>query len=137
MRAAALEAVKNLKQRFHHKGTVVVIQGPRFSTRAESAWFTRMGWDVVNMTQYPEVAIARELEVCYLNLSYVTDYDVAAKELIAVDPSAVPVSHSLVIKEFNLNESRIEQVLKTLVQAMPETNACSCHKALEGAKVTR
>src|SRR5207245_2243674 len=56
-------------------GTVVVVQGPRFSTRAESRWYSRMGWDIVGMTQYPEVILARELEMCYLNLCLVTDYD--------------------------------------------------------------
>ncbi len=54
----------------------MVIQGPRFSTRAESRWFSAAGWDVVNMTQYPEAWLARELELCYANVSLVTDYDV-------------------------------------------------------------
>ena len=57
-------------------GTVVVVQGPRFSTRAESRWFSDSGFDVVNMTQYPECWLARELELCYANVSLVTDYDV-------------------------------------------------------------
>ena len=56
-------------------GTVVVIQGPRFSTRAESAWFSGLGWHVVNMTAYPECHLARELELCYANVSMVTDHD--------------------------------------------------------------
>ena len=60
----------------HDGGTVVVIEGPRFSTRAESAWFRAMGWDLVNMTAYPEGWLARELGLCYANLSLVTDYDV-------------------------------------------------------------
>ena len=57
-------------------GTVVVIQGPRFSTRAESRWFSEAGFDLVNMTQYPEAWLARELELCYAGLGLVTDYDV-------------------------------------------------------------
>ena len=57
-------------------GTVVVIQGPRFSTRAESRWFSESGFDLVNMTQYPEAWLARELELCYAGLGLVTDYDV-------------------------------------------------------------
>ena len=133
----AIEAVKVLPYRFHPAGTVVVIQGPRFSTRSESQWFTAMGWDVVNMTQYPEVALAREMELCYMNLSYVTDYDVAAKEIVAAE-GAEPVSHSMVIREFSLNELRIEEVLKTLVQAMPVNDRiCLCRNALEGARVAR
>ena len=53
-----------------------MIQGPRFSTVAESRWFASMGWDVVNMTQYPECHLARELELCYAGIAMVTDYDV-------------------------------------------------------------
>ena len=59
----------------HEGGTVVVVNGPRFSTRAESQWFRQMGWDVVNMTQYPEVALCRELGMAYAGLALVTDYD--------------------------------------------------------------
>ena len=65
-------------------GTVVVIEGPRFSTRAESAWFAAAGWDVINMTAYPEGWLARELGLCYANVSLVTDYDVGVQD----DPSA-------------------------------------------------
>ncbi|MFN2450689.1 MAG: S-methyl-5'-thioadenosine phosphorylase, partial [Candidatus Baltobacteraceae bacterium] len=72
----------------HPAGTAVVINGPRFSTRAESRWFTSMGWEVINMTQYPEVALARELGLCYANISLVTDYDAG----IADDPEAGSVS---------------------------------------------
>ena len=56
----------------HPAGTVVVIQGPRFSTKAESHWFTSMGWEVINMTQYPECYLARELEMSYVNISVIT-----------------------------------------------------------------
>lgn len=136
MRAAATAALARMQESFHPEGTVVVIQGPRFSTRAESRWFTQMNWDIVNMTQYPEVAIARELELCYMNLSYVTDYDVAAKEIASADPCA-PVSHALVLKEFSLNESRIERVVNALVAAMPDSGACPCRSALDGARVGR
>ncbi|MGG7377301.1 hypothetical protein ACQ7B2_00330, partial [Escherichia coli] len=70
-------------------GTVVVIHGPRFSTRAESRWFSSMGWEVINMTAYPEGWLARELELCYANVSLITDYDVG----IEGDTSVEPVSH--------------------------------------------
>lgn len=63
------------KIKCHKKGTVVVIEGPRFSTTAESRWFQSEGWDVINMTQYPENILARELEMCYVNISLITDYD--------------------------------------------------------------
>jgi 5'-methylthioadenosine phosphorylase len=59
----------------HDGGTVVVVQGPRFATRAESRWYGKQGWHVINMTQYPEVVIARELGMCYVNVALITDYD--------------------------------------------------------------
>ena len=63
----------------HPTGTVVVIQGPRFSTRSESRWFASQGWEVINMTQYPECYLARELEICYCNISLITDHDAGAE----------------------------------------------------------
>ena len=77
-------------------GTMVVIQGPRFSTRAESAWFASMGWGVINMTAYPEGWLARELGLCYANVSLITDYDVGPRGRPGVDP----VSHEAVVKVF-------------------------------------
>ena len=59
----------------HDGGTVVVINGPRFSTRAESQWFSHMGWSVVNMTQYPEAVLAAEMAIPYVGIALVTDYD--------------------------------------------------------------
>lgn len=136
MRAAAIEATKPLPYRFHPTGTVVVIQGPRFSTRAESKWFSHMGWHLVNMTQYPEVVIARELELCYLNVSYVTDYDVAAKE-VAIAEMAESVSHTMVIREFALNQPRIAEVVQVVVKSVPIGHDCRCRTALVDARVAR
>ena len=65
----------------HDGGTVVVIQGPRFSTRAESVWYRDLGWNVVNMTQYPEAALARELGICYVSIALITDYDIGVDGL--------------------------------------------------------
>ncbi len=73
-------------------GTVVVIQGPRFSTRAESRWFAASGFDVVNMTQYPECWLARELELCYANIALVTDYDVGLEGMPHVEPVSADVA---------------------------------------------
>ncbi len=73
LRNLAIKSCKKHKIKVHSRGTAVVIQGPRFSTNAESKWFTQMGWDVINMTQYPEAVLAREAEICYFNISLVTD----------------------------------------------------------------
>ena len=80
-------------------GTVVVIQGPRFSTRAESRWFSAAGWDVVNMTQYPEAWLARELELCYANVSLVTDYDVGLEGMPDVPPVSADAAFAVFRRE--------------------------------------
>lgn len=133
MRPAALAALEGRPETFHPGGTVVVIQGPRFSTKAESRWYSQMGWDVINMTQYPEASLARELELCYLNLSYVTDYDVAAKEVVAEGDD--PVSHAMVIREFGNQEGTIGEIIHALIPALSDLDGCDCGSALADARV--
>jgi 5'-methylthioadenosine phosphorylase len=114
----------------HHSGTVVVIQGPRFSSKAESRWFTSMGWEVINMTQYPEIHLARELEMCVVNISLITDYD---SGLVG---DVEPVSHSEVMKVFTDNLSKLQALLVKLLDTIPETrDKCGCARALEGARI--
>jgi 5'-methylthioadenosine phosphorylase len=88
-------------------GTVVVINGPRFSTRAESRWFASMSWDLVNMTQYPEAALAREAGVPYAGLALVTDYDAGLEH----DPTIEPVTQEQVFARFEQNLERLRAVL--------------------------
>src|SRR3954447_10731923 len=113
----------------HERGTVVVIQGPRFSTRAESRWFAGQGWEVINMTQYPECALARELEICYTNVSLITDYDVGVEE----DGTVGAVSAEAVVRVFNENNARLRELLHTLIPQIPVTRSCVCGHALQGA----
>ena len=96
-------------------GTVVVIAGPRFSTRAESRWFAREGWDVVNMTQYPECWLARELGLCYASLSLVTDYDVGLEGM----PEVAPVSADAAFRVFADNLDRLRALLIRAVPRIP------------------
>lgn len=131
MRAVAMGAAEKLGIRFHKRGTVVVIQGPRFSTRAESRFFRNQGWDVVNMTQYPEVILARELELCYLNISLVTDYDVGLEG----DKSAQPVSHEEVVRVFERNQEVLRSLISEIVRTLPERRGCDCGSALKHARV--
>lgn len=131
MRKIGIEAAEKLGINFHSRGTVVVIQGPRFSTRAESKFFRSQGWDVINMTQYPEVTLARELELCYLNVSVVTDYDVGLEG----DPSIKPVSHEQVIRVFNENMSRLRELIESIVRMLPDERGCECGRALENARL--
>jgi 5'-methylthioadenosine phosphorylase len=103
-------------------GTMVVISGPRFSTRAESAWFASMGWQVVNMTGYPEAWLARELGLCYANVSLITDYDVGTP-----GADAAPVSHDAVLAVFAANLARVRDLLFAVlpqVGAAPADDPC-------------
>jgi 5'-methylthioadenosine phosphorylase len=132
MREIAIEAAEVLGLRFHKTGTVVVIQGPRFSTRAESRFFTRQDWDVINMTQYPEVVLAREQELCYLNISLVTDYDAGLEG----DPKVKPVSHEEVIRVFNRNIGNLRKLIAQMVKRLPKERTCDCGSALEHARLS-
>lgn len=128
-----LAATVAAEQRLRHQpaGTIVVVQGPRFSTRAESRWFSRMGWDVVGMTQYPEVILARELEMCYVNLSLVTDYDAGQGS----DPDVAAVQAHDVMRVLAENVSTVRALLTALIPRIPEKPSCTCQTALARAKL--
>ena len=130
MRAAAIETAKKSGLDIHETGTVVVVQGPRFSTKAESRWFSAQGWQVINMTQYPESALARELEICYLNISLITDWDVGLED----HPAIEPVTMDEVIRTFNENNAKLRDLLFELIPKLPTVRDCACSKALEGAR---
>jgi len=128
MRRVALAEANDLGIATHDGGTVVVIQGPRFSSRAESAFFSRQGWEVINMTQSPEAVLARELEMCYANVSLITDYDVG------VVGEVEAVSHEEVIRVFTENNARLRDLLFRMISAMPVERDCPCATALAGAR---
>jgi 5'-methylthioadenosine phosphorylase len=130
LRTIAWTVAQRLNVRAHATGTVVVIQGPRFSTRAESRWFASAGWEVINMTQYPEALLARELELCYVNISVITDYDVG----VAGDPRAKPVSAEEVLRTFQANLGRLRELVTGIIAAVPRENRCTCRSALAGAR---
>jgi len=131
MREVGIEAARKLGLKSHRTGTVVVIQGPRFSTTAESRFFSRQGWDIINMTQYPEAVLAREQELCYLNISLVTDYDVGLEG----DPSVKPVSHEEVIKVFNSKMGSLRKLIVEIVKVLPKERTCDCASALQHARM--
>ena len=116
LREVALVASREVGATAHDGGAVVVIPGPRFSTRAESAFFSRQGWAVVNMTQEPEVALSRELEMCYVNISVVTDYDVGVEGEIA------PVTHKEVLARF---AESLETLKRAVLGMLPGVAAAS------------
>jgi 5'-methylthioadenosine phosphorylase len=117
----------------HERGTVVVIQGPRFSTRAESQWFSRQGWEVINMTQYPEAVLARELEMCYVNIALITDYDAG---LEGGDQGVRPVSVAEVVRVLNDNNARVRRLIELLLPRVHGARTCPCSRALEHAIIS-
>ena len=113
-------------------GTVVVVQGPRFSTRAESRWYTASGFDVVNMTQYPECWLARELELCYANVALVTDYDVGLEGM----PDVARVSTETAVSVFRENLERLRALLFHAIPRMGPQPEDGCATALRSASVS-
>src|SRR5215213_9710409 len=130
LRALALKEAGAQSITVHDGGTMVVIQGPRFSTRAESRWFQGNGWKVINMTGYPEALLARELELCYVNVSLITDYDVGLEGM----PGVQPVSHSEVVRVFAENNAKLKDLLLALLASIPGERTCPCATALKGAR---
>ena len=131
LRKVAVHTARQMDWPVHDGGTVVVIQGPRFSTRSESRWFRSQGSEVINMTQYPECALARELELCYVNISLITDYDVGVEG----DTQARPVTAQEVLVRFRENTARLRELVLRLVTAVPSTRDCPCATALAHARV--
>jgi 5'-methylthioadenosine phosphorylase len=126
--ASSAEAVgANVKR----GGTVVVVQGPRFSTRAESRWFSAAGFDVVNMTQHPECWLARELELCYATVALVTDYDVGLEGM----PHVEPVSADSAFAVFEENLERLRALLFHAIPRIGPQPRDACATALSSAIV--
>lgn len=133
LRAGAVAACREAGVDVHDRGTVVVVEGPRFSTRAESHAMTQAGWEVVNMTQHPEAALAREAQMCYVNISLITDYDAG----FGLDSGIPAVTVDEVVAVFRRNNERLRSVLETLLRdavAQPDS-PCACAGALDGAQL--
>ena len=131
MRQTLVAAAQDLEIPVVDGGTVVVIQGPRFSTRAESRWFSSAGFDVVNMTQYPEAWLARELELCYATVCLVTDYDVGLEGM----PEVEPVSAEGAFRVFAENLARLRALLFQAVPKLGPQPDDICATALSSAIV--
>ena len=112
VRQALIAAGRSAGITVHDGGTVVVIQGPRFSTRAESRWFRQMGWHVVNMTNYPEAVLAREAGLRYGAVALITDYDAG------VDGQE-PVTMEAVFARMADNVTRVRDLILRAVPALP------------------
>jgi 5'-methylthioadenosine phosphorylase len=126
-RAAVLAAARSNDWEAVDGGTLVVIEGPRYSTRAESRWYADAGWSVVGMTGHPEAVLARELGLCYTSLALVTDHDAGVE-------TGEGVTHAEVMEVFARNIDRLREVLFKTVEALPTDRDCICSHALDGVE---
>jgi 5'-methylthioadenosine phosphorylase len=118
LRSILAESAKRLKLRHHRRGTVVTIEGPRFSTRAESHMFRKLGADVINMSTVPEVALAREAGICYQTIAMSTDYD-CWKE------GEEPVTWDMIVSIMKKNADNVIRLLLDAIARIERTE-CEC-----------
>jgi 5'-methylthioadenosine phosphorylase len=130
LRVLAGEAVQQAGATVHMGGTFVAIEGPRFSTKAESRIFRQWGVDVIGMTVMPEAALAREAEICYASIAHVSDYDVWHE-------TEEPVTVEQVIAILHANAALSKRAIEVLVQSLPEGRSCDCQNALAVALITQ
>lgn len=119
-------AADRLDIKTHDTGTYVCIEGPRFSTKAESRMFRMWGADVVGMTLVPECVLAREAEICYSCIATVTDYDVWKDEPVCVDT---------VRKTMKENVEKLKKIIAEAIPQIPKKRGCDCQNALQSALI--
>jgi 5'-methylthioadenosine phosphorylase len=132
-REAAIDAARAAGESAVAAGALVVVNGPRFSSRAESLWHQQAGWTVVGMTGMPEASIARELAMCFTTIALVTDHDAGVE-------GGESVTHEEVLRVFARSIDGLKAVLKSAIAAMPAaeddaTATCSCRRSLDGLRL--
>lgn len=127
-RSTVLAAAGRTGERAVDGGTMVVIEGPRFSTRAESQSNASAGWSLVNMTGHPEAVLARELALCYTAIALVTDLDAGVE-------AGTGVTQAEVFSTFRLGVERLRALLAAVLEELPEDRVCACPRALDGLPV--
>jgi len=125
LQSSILDATNKQDFKVHNNCTYVCIEGPRFSTKAESKFYRTTGAEIIGMTLVPECQLAREAQICYASISTVTDYDVWAEK---------PVTAKEVLKTLTNNVEGTKKILTELIDKIPKTRNCSCAKALEEAE---
>jgi 5'-methylthioadenosine phosphorylase len=119
-----IDVAKSLKIKSHETGTYVCIEGPRFSTKAESKMYQKWGADIIGMTMVPEVVLAREAEICYSNISTVTDYDCWKEHAVCVDD---------IVNTMRTGIENVKKIIAETVAKTPVECSCNCHSALTGS----
>ncbi|MFH0731347.1 MAG: S-methyl-5'-thioadenosine phosphorylase [Candidatus Omnitrophota bacterium] len=128
--AAVADSAKEAGATVHDGGTYLNMEGPAFSTKAESLLYKSWGMDVIGMTNMPEARCAREAEICYVTMAMVTDYDCwrEAQETVTID---------MIIQNLHKNAQTAKEILKNAVSKIPKQRKCHCSSALKDAIVTR
>ncbi|MHA1377310.1 MAG: S-methyl-5'-thioadenosine phosphorylase [Candidatus Helarchaeota archaeon] len=126
LRQIIVDTGKKLNLKCHNKGTYVCINGPRFSTAAESKFYQSQNFTVVGMTAYPECILAREAEICFANISMATDKDVYGEE---------PVDIAEIINVMNQNVENVRKLVFNVIPKIPKSRKCECGKALETSMI--
>jgi 5'-methylthioadenosine phosphorylase len=127
-RSTAIDSARGLGWEPVPEGVLVVIEGPRFSTRAESRWYAAQGWTLIGMTGHPEAVLARELALCYTTVTLVTDTDAGVEE-------GEGVTQEEVFRVFAVNIAKLRQVIMRIVEDLPMDRNCPCPHALDGLKL--
>ncbi|MHA1651934.1 MAG: S-methyl-5'-thioadenosine phosphorylase [Candidatus Helarchaeota archaeon] len=122
LRSVLIETAKELNLKHREKGTYVCINGPRFSTAAESLFYRKQGWEVIGMTAYPEIILAREAEICYAGVSMVTDKDIYGEEAVSID---------VVLEVMNRNVENVRKLIFKAIPKIPKERKCECGHALD------
>ncbi len=126
LRGLLIETCRKLGYALHDRGTQVCINGPRFSTKAESLMFQKWGAHTINMTLVPECVLAREMEMCYASIAMVTDYDCWKEHNVTFDE---------VIERMKENEEKVKKLLLKTIEVIPKERGCGCGSALGGALI--
>jgi 5'-methylthioadenosine phosphorylase len=131
LRKIAIRNSQKFNMPFHRKGKILVIEGPRFSTKNESNFFRKIG-DVINMTALPEIVLARELGMCYLNICLATDYDIGLKGRKDIKP----VTAKQVLETFKRNNERVKKLILEIIKDLSgKERSCSCGEILQEAEI--
>jgi|TARA_Y100000034_G_scaffold116563_1_gene155027 5'-methylthioadenosine phosphorylase len=129
LRKMLADKARELEYGMHDNGTYVCIQGPRFSTKAESKVFQQWNGHVIGMTAVPECVLAREAEICYASIGMVTDYDVWKEHAVSIEE---------ILKVMGENEGKVKNLIKEIIPKIPEVlgeRKCECATALQGALI--
>ncbi len=126
LRAILIKVADEMNIRYHKTGTYVCIEGPRFSTKAESKMFRDWGADIIGMTLVPECVLAREAEICYASIATVTDYDVWKEHPVTIDE---------VVKTMNENTEKVKKIITETILRIPKERQCDCKDALKNALI--